>query len=223
MNFNMHLYLEEVDKENLALMLDSALISCYLKPERIVLGGFSGGGIVSLLLTNHLLESNHHWQPNGTFMIDSPPDLVGLYIDMKGDLKEDFPDWRLDEPQYLVDMLDSDFEESDDILADLRAHSIYVSGSGDVSSIAALKDIPVRMYTEPDTVWWETERMAEYAEMNARYIRDMYEELRAKDWAQLELVETVDRGYRSNGERHPHSWSIVDKQALFNWIVREAE
>ena len=223
MNFNMHLYLEEADKANLVALLDSAMHTHHLNPERIVIGGFSSGGIVSLLLSNYMLETNHDWQPNGTFMIDSPPDLVGLYSDMKADLTTDFPDWRLAEPQYLVDLFESDFEMSGDIIAELGARSIYVSGSGDATNIAALKNIPVRLYTEPDTAWWAEARMSDYEEMNARYIRDMYQGLKAEDWAQLELIETVDKGYRSNGERHPHSWSIVDKPDLFKWIVGDAQ
>ncbi|MDX6747060.1 hypothetical protein SHK09_09685 [Polaribacter sp. PL03] len=35
----------------------------------------------------------------------------------------------------------------------------------------------------------------------------------------IKLINTKNRGYRANGERHPHSWSIVDEKDLINWIL----
>ncbi len=34
----------------------------------------------------------------------------------------------------------------------------------------------------------------------------------------IELIETTDRGYRADGTRHPHSWSIIDKADLIQWM-----
>ena len=30
---------------------------------------------------------------------------------------------------------------------------------------------------------------------------------------------TEKKGYRANGDRHPHSWSIVDKKELIKWML----
>ncbi|WP_301280574.1 hypothetical protein [Tenacibaculum mesophilum] len=35
----------------------------------------------------------------------------------------------------------------------------------------------------------------------------------------LSILPTTKKGYRANGERHPHSWAIVDKNDLINWIL----
>ncbi|WP_301338810.1 hypothetical protein [Tenacibaculum mesophilum] len=35
----------------------------------------------------------------------------------------------------------------------------------------------------------------------------------------LSILPTTNKGYRANGERHPHSWAIVDKNDLINWIL----
>jgi hypothetical protein len=33
-----------------------------------------------------------------------------------------------------------------------------------------------------------------------------------------EFIKTENRGIRANGEIHPHSWSIVEKESLIKWI-----
>ncbi len=32
------------------------------------------------------------------------------------------------------------------------------------------------------------------------------------------LVVTNDQGYLSEGEKHPHSWSIIDENELIKWF-----
>jgi hypothetical protein len=33
-----------------------------------------------------------------------------------------------------------------------------------------------------------------------------------------EFMQSFKTGYRSNGQRHPHSWSIVDEKELIVWM-----
>ena len=35
----------------------------------------------------------------------------------------------------------------------------------------------------------------------------------------IELIKTENKGYRANGERHPHSWAIVNEKDLINWMT----
>lgn len=58
------------------------------------------------------------------------------------------------------------------------------------------------MYTEPDTLWWKENRMAGYEKLKENHFTD------------IEYIPTKNKGYRTNGERHPHSWSIVDTMDL---------
>ena len=39
------------------------------------------------------------------------------------------------------------------------------------------------------------------------------------DWEQVELIQTQNKGFRANGERNPHSWSIVDVDDLIYWML----
>ena len=36
---------------------------------------------------------------------------------------------------------------------------------------------------------------------------------------EAELILTQDKGYRPDGQRHPHSWSIVDEEEMVGWLL----
>ena len=61
--------------------------------------------------------------------------------------------------------------------------------------------------------------MADYDQMNAYYIKRLSESLKKSGFSRVEYIPTENKGYRANGERHPHSWSIVDKKELIKWIM----
>ena len=75
------------------------------------------------------------------------------------------------------------------------------------------------MYSEPDSLWWKEQRMADFEQTNAYLIQELSELLFDSGFTQVEYIATENKGYRSNGERHPHSWSIVDQDELISWII----
>lgn len=59
--------------------------------------------------------------------------------------------------------------------------------------------------------------------MNAIDAAALVNALRLQGNKQAELILTTDQGYRPEGSRHPHSWSIVDEQELVEWFARMIE
>ncbi len=84
-----------------------------------------------------------------------------------------------------------------------------------------LKNTKIRFYTEPDTLWWKKHYMSEYEEMNAYYIKKLSENLKKANFKDIEYIQTKDKEFRSNGERHPHSWSIIDRKDLIDWVLEK--
>ncbi|MEM6265695.1 MAG: hypothetical protein AAGI38_24545, partial [Bacteroidota bacterium] len=58
----------------------------------------------------------------------------------------------------------------------------------------------------------------DFESTNAYTLQQIAKDLREKNWVQFELIETKNKGHRANGERHPHSWTIVDVPELMRWI-----
>lgn len=56
--------------------------------------------------------------------------------------------------------------------------------------------------------------------MNAYYIKKLSESLKNSGFGKVEYITTENKGYRENGKKHPHSWSIVDKNELIKWILK---
>lgn len=85
------------------------------------------------------------------------------------------------------------------------------------TSVAPLKDLPVRLYTEPDTAWWWANREDRYADLNAFALERIHGSLKAAGNTHAEYITTEGRGIQ-HGNRHPHAWSIVDERELVRWI-----
>jgi len=221
MNFNQHLYLEKEEKEKLANQLNSILKEENLKSENIFIGGFSSGGNVSFLLSNYLIQTKNNIQPKGVFLVDSPIDLLELYKTSQKNIEKNVASESVEEAKWIVSEFDKIFGFPSSGIKKYEEHSPFTFKSKSIQNISSLKDVKLRLYTEPDTIWWKENRANEYEDLNANSIEKLSEELKKQNFKKTELIKTTNKGYRSNGNRHPHSWSIVDENDLVKWILEE--
>ena len=221
MNFNQHLYLEKEEKEKLAKQLNSILKEENLKSENIFIGGFSSGGNVSFLLSNYLIQTKNSIQPKGVFLVDSPIDLLELYKTSQKNVEKNVASESVEEAKWIVSEFDKIFGVPSSGIKKYEEHSPFTFESKSIQNISSLKDVKLRLYTEPDTIWWKENRANEYEDLNAYSIEKLAEELKKQNFKKTELIKTTNKGYRSNGNRHPHSWSIVDENDLVKWILEE--
>ncbi|MEO1626513.1 MAG: hypothetical protein AAFV25_15265 [Bacteroidota bacterium] len=220
MTFNRRLWLEESEKMRLSNLLQKVLRTNELSTDRLYIGGFSSGGNVSLLLANYLQEKGGTIRLKGVFAVDSPVDLLALYKCSQKNIARNFSAISVRESQRTVADFDAHFGKPENGLDKYAQYSPYVSSLGKMENLDALAGVDIRLYTEPDTLWWKTNRGNEYEDMNAYSLKKLSEQL-AKKYGpfHVKLVETSDKGRRSNGMRHPHSWSIVDKEELIEWML----
>jgi len=221
-NFNQKLWLEESEKRQLAKKMQNIIIENQLPTENIFIGGFSSGGVVSLLISNFIVGMKQFYiDPKGVFIVDSPIDLVALYKSSEKNLKRNFSEPSIQESTWLLETLGSNFGNPKDNIGKYEKKAVFTYSTNNTSNIKKLKRTKIRLYTEPDTLWWKENRMADYEQMNAFYIKKLSESLNKKGYKSVEYIPTTDKGYRANGERHPHSWAIVDKTELINWILNK--
>jgi hypothetical protein len=179
------------------------------------IGGFSSGGNVSVLLAKELVRAPRSGiDLKGVLAVDSPLDLVLLYECAQRDLaKTTFPEYK-GEARYLLAFLDSTLGSPTDSMANYERSAPLLNTS---TSVAPLKDLPIRFHTEPDTAWWRTNRDDSYEELNAFGLKRIHDTLVAVGNARAEYIATVGRGVQ-HGNRHPHAWSIVDQRELVRWM-----
>ena len=221
MEFNRRFWLEEDEKTKLAAIINRMFAENKLNKANVHIGGFSSGGTVSLLLSNYLVQSGSPVQPRGVFVVDSPVDLLGLYENSQRNIARKFSPVSVQESQMIVGMLESRFGKPEDSTALYEAHAVYTLKTHNTENVSHLRDVKLRFYTEPDTVWWKQNRQNEYEEMNAYFIKHLADDLAEDFGDNVAYIATENRGYRPNGERHPHSWSIVDVADLIRWMQKQ--
>lgn len=222
MNYNQKLWLKKNEKQNLAEQLQSIFIENKLPTNDIYIGGFSSGGNVSLLISSYLIENkNFKLNPKGVFIADSPIDLAALYRSSEKNLIRNFSEVSVQESTWIIKTLGEQLKNPNNDISKYQEYSVYTSESNNINNLKGLKNTKIRLYTEPDTLWWKKNRMADYDQMNAFYIKSLFEDLKKSGFNQIEYIPTKNKGYRENGDRHPHSWSIIDKEELIKWITEE--
>ncbi len=121
LNFNRHIVMSEAEQQEVIGTIAGAVAAHGVDASNTVIGGFSSGGNVSVLLAKALLRSAEPpVQLKGVFAVDSPLDLVHLYECSKRDLtKTTFPEYK-DEARYLIAFLDSTLGSPTNELNQLR-------------------------------------------------------------------------------------------------------
>ena len=218
-SFNQHLFLTQTEKQDLADVITEALGGIDDVP--FFLGGFSSGGNVALLMANHMVATKGGKQPSGVFVVDAPVDLERLYHAAQNDIRRNVNGGAVSEGRMLVSKLNAAFGPPTDSLQNYEAFSPYLFSKHDTHNVAALKNIKVRLHTEPAPEWQQTNRQRTYEDLNAFILENLSLDLEKDGFKHGEFIATENKGYRANGQRHPHSWSIVDGKELVQWMLEK--
>ena len=221
MNYNFKLYLKDSELQNLSKQFNSIFKNNKLSTDNVYIGGFSGGGNVTLLLSNYLIKEENSIQPKGVFIVDSPIDLLGLYKVAEKNIISNFSSESVQEANWIIDKFNSEFGNPKDSISLYKKLSPYTLETNTISNVENLKKLKIRLYTEPDFDWWLKNRKNQKDEINSYFIEQLYNDLKIKGFQKIELINTKNKGYRADGTRHPHSWAIVDKENLLNWVLEK--
>jgi len=193
----------------------------HLPRNRVVIGGFSAGGTAAVHYAEFCAagRSAAGVRVRGVFTADAPLDLARLW---RG---ETLAIARGADARYVVEakmvlaqlaeVLGGSPEQQAAQYLRMSPVSAFAKGGGQA---ALLRDVAVRLYTEPDVGWWMANRHVDYYSMNALDAAALVTQLQLIGHRQAELITTQARGFRPGGMRHPHSWSIIDEEDLARWI-----
>ena len=220
LNFSDKLWLEEKDKNQLTEKVDSIFNQHKLFETNTYLGGFSSGGNIALLLANHLNGIKSNIKLKGVFVIDSPIDLEALYNSARKNINRNFSEIAVNEGKWIVNKLESTIGSPLQNLNQYEKRAVFTSSTNYTNNLINLKQSKIRFYTEPDLDWWQNNRQADLDQLNAYYLKKLAASLKQQGFEQVDYIETTNKGYRKSGIRHPHSWSIVNKEELFEWIMK---
>jgi surfactin synthase thioesterase subunit len=203
-----------------------ALLSAIFEEYRIgsvpvAIGGFSAGGTGAVRYAQSCAENKCRAvsQIAAVFAVDAPLDFERLYHSSLLLSERAAPRSNVAEERMILQMLGTSLGGSpEEARPAYLKHSALVASAPDGGNARLLQSTPIRLYTEADVQWWMDERNLDFYGMNVVDHATLINLLRVSGNHAAELIITTGRGYRPNGQRHPHSWSIVDEAELAGWL-----
>ncbi len=214
------LYADKITRKKLTAVLNDVLDRYKVSPDKFVLGGFSAGGNIALRYTELCKEFPNQYpiHPQGVFIVDSPVDIFTIWDSFEEAVENNYTKIAVDEANWAMKYIKDDYgvpRENIPIYAELTSFSMNKEYS---QNEVHLKDVAVRTYHDVDIAWRLEERNQPVRLLNFMVTSEMINRLRLLGNTRAEFIQSYQTGYRSNGKRHPHSWSIIDEQECMQWI-----
>jgi pimeloyl-ACP methyl ester carboxylesterase len=219
-------WLEDGWLKHLDAIVAETLTTYRIPADRVVVGGFSAGGTAAVRYAEFCADhrSRAGVRIQGIFAVDAPLDFGRFW---RGETlavrRGAHPRFVAEAKAVLADMrrvLGGSPEEEPARYLQASPFSAFAEGGGQARLLA---DVPVRLYTEPDLSWWMSTRKVDYYSMNAVDAAALILQLQFLGNRRAQLITTQGRGVRPGGERHPHSWSIVEENDLQRWILEQVK
>lgn len=203
----------------------------HVPKDKFILSGLSGGGMLALRYTEISREDSAKTfvAPFAVIGIDPPVDIAGLYNTSKrfiltNDGRANLNAGRLNgliESKSIINSCNKVYGGPPDQYPEQYIkRSMYSRSQKDGGNAKYLVKVPIRLYCDPDILWQLKERNRDYYDMNAADLSAMTNFLNLNGNNNAELVPALGMGYRLDGTRHPHSWSIVSSSNCIDWIQK---
>jgi hypothetical protein len=192
----------------------------------LVIGGISAGGTGAVRYSEYCMSGHcdARCRPVAIFSVDAPLDFESWWNREKFNLRRGNPKSYLEESQGILDALRSAMGGSPNQVRQVyRSRSPFLASEKDGANAHLLKNVPIRLYTEPDVVWMIENIGLDYYTINAIDQAALVLQLRALGNTKADLITTTGKGFRPPGTRNPHSWTIVDEPDLADWIVKSLQ
>ena len=212
---NQDLFLNEEEQAEIGQVLLNVLIDNSGVEKDIYIGGFSSGGNLAMQTAKYLTNNQKvNLSIKGLLIVDSPLDLVQFYHNSKKLILKN----KAKEAQYFIDYLDDRLGEMNSNLENYKLFSPCVNSIGYVEN-SKFKNTELVFYTEPASVFKKKNYQQDFKDTNSFQLQQLSEKLNALHY-KVSYIETENKGYRDEDEgvHVPHSWSIIDVDAIMRWI-----
>ena len=216
------LYADSIAQGKLTRVLKDITQRFHVDPNHFVVGGFSAGGMVALRYVELCNEFPDQYpiRPKGVFMVDSPIDAFTLYELLEGIVADHHSALAVEEAERAIQQIKIEYGSPKEHVQTFRNLSAFCMDKRLCDHEKYLKNIAVRAYHDVDIAWRITHRNQTVHNSNYEVTAELINRLNLMGNARAQFMQTFQKGYRANGQRHPHSWSIVDEMDLIEWITR---
>lgn len=180
----------------------------------------AGTRALKLAAFSQTTQSTNKLIPKAIAICDAPLDMVRNYRECKKASDLNINPVGASESEWVSSYIRSNLKGTpEEVLNAYINYSPFCYTAEDGGNASAFKNIYLRCYTEPDVNWWIENRGRDFYGMNAVDLAALVNQLKILGSKKAELITTIGKGFREDGSRHPHSWSIVDENELIEWFI----
>ena len=204
-------------------MISEVVANHKIPRNKVIIGGMSAAGTGAIRYAQYSFSNklNTVIKPIGVFAVDPPLDYERLWNEAEKSVQRNFNKDAVDEGKTLMKLLNESLHGTPKTnIKSYRNNSPFSYSAINGGKAYLLNTLAVRLYIEPDITWWMENRRKDYYDINAVDNASLINQLKLNGNSKAELIVTNNRGYRQNGDRHPHSWSILDENELLLWCVK---
>lgn len=217
------LYYNDAPAMLLDSILNEVLVKYTIPKQNVFIGGMSASGTRALQFEKFLRQGKSKFENKlaGVFICDSPLDFERFYYSAEDILKRNHPKGMNEEAKWMMKSFPLKLGGTPyEVEAAYRKASVfsYLAVSG--GNAAYFKETPLLFFHEPDMDWWMAERNATYKDINSFDIVGFHKALLNLGNNDVQVIATSNKDFDAEGERKPHSWTIVDESILIDWIVK---
>jgi hypothetical protein len=220
-NNNLALGNDEVDFLNAAF--ENAVGKYGIPNDKIVIGGFSLGGLLALRYSEMSYDTNYKTAvvPLAVFAADPPVDLARLYEIFQREVERNTSETSVAACKHYIDAMETNFGGEPRLHPEkYTTFSAYSRTERDGGNAKFLTSIPVRIYSDPDIDWQMKMRKGDYYDMGALDQTSMINLLNRLGNTNAQFINALGKGHNPDGSRNPHSWSIIDAGECIEWISK---
>lgn len=214
------LYADSITQEKLTAVFKDVINRYSIKSDKFILGGFSAGGMIALRYVElcNQFPNKFPITPKGVFVVDSPIDFFTIWNELEETAKNDYSEAATEEAVRAMNLVKDDHGDPHinfSFYSDINPFSMDKKNG---ENEKYLKSTAVRVYHDVDISWWLQNRNQSVKQSNYLVTSELINRLLLMGNKQAEFMQSYQTGYRSNGQRHPHSWSIVDPVEFMKWM-----
>ena len=210
---NRNFILEKNELEKLGETVVELINKNNINNNKIFIGGFSAGGNLGLQLGKYLTKKeNYKNNLKGIVVIDSPIDLQKLYLKYENILVKE----ESESIEYFFKILEKQIGNPKKDFEKYKEYSPYLN-SIEYTENVEFENTELIFYTEPALKYRKENFNENFEDTNGYPIKKLSELLNEKGF-KSKYIETENKGYRKNGMRNPHSWSIMNENEIIEWI-----
>ncbi len=214
------LYADSITQVKLTAVLNDVIYRYKVKTDKFVLGGFSGGGMIALRYVELCNEFPLKFpiKPRGVFTVDSPIDIFTIYEQLEESAKNNYSELAVEEALRAMAHINNDYGVPRENISTYAKLTAFSMNKDYCQNELFLKNTAIRTYHDVDIAWRIINRNQTVHRSNYEVTAELINRLVLMGNTKAEFMQSFQTGYRSNGQRHPHSWSIVNEVEFMQWM-----